>query len=59
MDDRDDAIDGAIPLLPVDVEKLDATERRDDSRDRSDELEELYDDAIEFRRESMTCWNIL
>jgi hypothetical protein len=51
-------MEGAIPLLPVDVEKVEATESRDDNRERSEEFEELYDEAIDERRESITCWNI-
>lgn len=55
-------MDGAISLLPlveveklVEVERVDATERRD----RKEELDDpVYDEAIELRFESMTCWNI-
>lgn len=51
IDERDDAMDGAIPLLPVDVENVDATERREDSRERSEEFDDEYDEAIELRPE--------
>lgn len=65
-EDVEDAIEGAISLLPVveveklvEVENVDATERRDDRMDELDDV--VYDEAeaIELRFESMTCWNIL
>lgn len=45
MDMFDDAMD--MSLLPVEVEKVDATERRD----RNDELDDdvVYDEAMELR----------
>lgn len=58
-DELDDAIDGAISLLPVevvekpvDVEKVDATERRDRNEEPVDDVkDEAKDDATELRPE--------
>jgi hypothetical protein len=41
-DDVDEAIDGAMSLIPVDVDAI-------DSRERIDEFDEVYDEAIELR----------
>ena len=46
-EELEDAIDGVKSLLLVDVENVDAIDRRE----RNDELEDEYDDAIELRPE--------
>lgn len=57
-DELDDAMDGAISLLPVDtenpveVEKVDATERRDRNDEPVDEVkDDAKDEATELRPE--------
>jgi tryptophanyl-tRNA synthetase len=65
-DDDEEAMEPRVSLLPVDDEKVDAIE----SRDRHDEPDEdvvvelavlvdMNDEAVELRRESIACENIL
>lgn len=64
-DELDEAMDGAMSLLPVDDENVDAS----DNRDRHDEAEDdddfvlevavdIKDEATELRRESIACENM-
>jgi hypothetical protein len=54
IDEAEDAIDGARSLLPVEVEKFVEVEYVEamESRDRSEEFEEVYDEATELRPRS-------
>lgn len=62
----DEAMEGAMSLLPVELEKVDARESRDlhddPEEDVAVELEvvvDMKDEAVELRRDSIACENIL
>jgi len=64
-DELDEAMEGAMSLLPVEVEKVDAIESRDRHDDPEDEVVvvlavevDMNDDATELRRDSMACENM-
>jgi hypothetical protein len=51
IDELEEAMDGARSLLPVEVEKVVDVEYVEamDSRDLSEELDDVYDEATELR----------
>jgi hypothetical protein len=64
-EELEEAMDGAMSLLPVDEEKVDAIESRDrhDEPEDADELVlevdvDMNDDATELRRDSIACENM-
>jgi hypothetical protein len=64
-EELEEAMEGAMSLLPVDEEKVDARESRDRHDDPEDAEEvvlevevDMKDDATELRRDSMACENM-
>jgi hypothetical protein len=64
-EELDDAIEGAISLLPVELEKEDAMESRDRHDEPEDDVEfvldvavDMKDEATELRRDSRVCENM-